>query len=175
MYFVAECTTISAPHCRGWIKYGVATVLSTISGTPTSWATAATVLDIQHVVLGVGDRSQPKNALVFGRTAAAPGLRIIGVLDEADLDAELRQRVVEQVVGSAIEAGAGHNVVAGLGHVEDGQGLGGLTAGDQQRTDAALKRRDAILHSGLGRIHDPGVDVAEFFQREEVRRHARCC
>ena len=41
-YFVAECTTTSAPHSRGRMRYGVAIVLSMISGTPASWAMAAT-------------------------------------------------------------------------------------------------------------------------------------
>jgi hypothetical protein len=40
--FVAECTTMSAPCSSGRSRYGVGTVLSTTSGTPTSCATAAT-------------------------------------------------------------------------------------------------------------------------------------
>ena len=40
-YLVAECTTMSAPVLERRIRYGVATVLSTISGTPAAWATRA--------------------------------------------------------------------------------------------------------------------------------------
>jgi hypothetical protein len=40
--FVAECTTMSAPCSSGRIRYGVATVLSTMSGTPLRCATSAT-------------------------------------------------------------------------------------------------------------------------------------
>ena len=42
MNFVAEWTTMSAPWSIGRIRYGVAIVLSTISGMPASWAIAAT-------------------------------------------------------------------------------------------------------------------------------------
>ncbi len=40
--FVVECTTTSAPNVSGRSSAGVATVLSTISGRPASWAMAAT-------------------------------------------------------------------------------------------------------------------------------------
>jgi len=42
MNLVSECTTTSAPHSIGRIRYGVGTVLSTMSGTPTSCATLLT-------------------------------------------------------------------------------------------------------------------------------------
>jgi hypothetical protein len=56
---------------------------------------------------------------------------------------------VEQVVGAAVEAGAGDDVAAGLGHVEHGDRLGRLAAGDQQRADAPLEAGDALLHGVL--------------------------
>ena len=42
MNFVAEYTAMSAPWPKGWHRYGVATVLSTTSGMPCSWATFET-------------------------------------------------------------------------------------------------------------------------------------
>ena len=60
-------------------------------------------------------------------------------------------------------------MIAGFGHVEDRDGLRGLPAGDQQCTDAAFERRDPIFDGRLGRVHDPGVDVAQFLQGKEVR------
>ncbi len=42
MNLVAEWTTMSAPWSIGLMRYGVAIVLSTISGMPASWAMAAT-------------------------------------------------------------------------------------------------------------------------------------
>ena len=60
--------------------------------------------DVQHVVLRVGD-GLTEERLGDGPRRRPPGLGIVGVLDEGDLDAELGQRVVEQVVGAAVQAG----------------------------------------------------------------------
>ena len=61
---------MSAPHSIGRIRYGVGTVLSTISGTPVVVGHAGDALDVEHVVLRVARCVSPKNAFVFGRTAA---------------------------------------------------------------------------------------------------------
>ena len=61
--------TTSAPNSIGLIKYGVATVLSTIKGTPTSWAISATVLISKISFFGFAIVS-PKKAFVFGLTAS---------------------------------------------------------------------------------------------------------
>ena len=108
-----------------------------------------------------------KNALVFGPDRRAPGVQVVGVLDEADLDADLGQRVVEQVVGAAVESRARHDVVARVGEVEDREVLSGLTGRQEQCRDAALERRDALLDDVLGRVHDPGVDVAGLGKAEQ--------
>ena len=60
---------MSAPHSMGRTRYGVATVLSTISGTPASWAIPATVSTSRTSLRGLGIIS-PKNATVVGRTAS---------------------------------------------------------------------------------------------------------
>ena len=52
--------------------------------------------------------------------------------------------------------------------VQDRQRLRRLAGRGQQRADTALQRGDAVLHDRLGRVHDPGVDVAEFLQREQL-------
>ncbi len=60
-------TTMSAPWANGWIRYGVAMVLSTISGAPLRWATSAETAGVSSQV----DLQRPvsaKNALVLGRT-----------------------------------------------------------------------------------------------------------
>ena len=40
---------------------------------------------------------------------------------------------------------------------------------ERERRDAAFERRDALLEHVLRRVHDAGVDVAEFLQAEQVR------
>ena len=159
---------MSAPHSSGRMRNGVATVLSMISGTPTSCATARDGLDVEHVVLGVRDRLAEEQLRVRLHRGP-PGLRVVGVLDERRRDAQLRQRVVQQVVGAAVQARARHDVVAGLGDVEERERLRRLAAGHQQGGDAALEGSDAVLDHGLGRVHDAGVDVAELLEPEQVR------
>ena len=68
MNFVAEWITMSAPHSTGRHRYGVANVLSTISGSSCSCAMSATVSMSSTFPAGFPIVS-PKNALVFARTA----------------------------------------------------------------------------------------------------------
>ena len=75
---------------------------------------------------------------------------------------------MEQVVGAAVQSRARHNVVARLGDVEQCESLRRLAARGQQRTHTAFERGDALFHRGLRRVHDAGVDVAEFLECEEV-------
>ena len=112
----------------------------------------------------------PKNAFVLGRAAARQSPGSSGFSTKRDLDAELGQRVVEQVVGAAVQAGAGHDVIAASATLRIAM-VRGLPAGDQQCTDAAFQRRDPIFDGRLGRVHDPRVDVAQFLQG---KRFAAC-
>ena len=109
----------------------------------------------------------PKNALVFGPDGGAPGVQVVGVVDERGLDAQLGQRVVEQVVRAAVQPRAGHDVVAGAGEVEDRERLGGLTGRQEQGRHAAFECGDALLDDVLGRVHDAGVDVARLGEAEQ--------
>ena len=60
---------MSAPHSNGRMRYGVGTVLSTISGMPLSWATLLTPSMSNTSFRGLASTS-PKKTLVFGRIAA---------------------------------------------------------------------------------------------------------
>ncbi len=95
------------------------------------------------------------------------GVRIAAV-GKAHLDAVLRQRVREQVVGAAIERPCRHDVVAGLGQRLDGAGDGGHARCQRQAGHAALERRDALLEHVLRRVHDARVDVARHLEIEQV-------
>jgi hypothetical protein len=123
-------------------------------------------LDVEDVLLRVGD-GLAEERLGVGAGRGAPGLGVVRVLDEADLDAEPGQAVVEEVVRAAVEAGAGHDVVARLGDVEDRQRLRGLAARHEQCADAAFEAREALLHDVVRGVHQAGVDVAELLQPEE--------
>ncbi len=75
---------------------------------------------------------------------------------------------MEEVVGAAVERGGGDDLVSGAGQGEDGQGFGGLAGGGGQRRRASFEGGDPLLEDVGGRVHDAGVDVAEFLQAEEA-------
>ena len=58
MNFVSECTTMSAPYSIGRSRIGVATVLSTTSGTPCRCATRASASMSQTLPAGFPTLSQ---------------------------------------------------------------------------------------------------------------------
>src|ERR671910_349587 len=89
----------------------------------------------------------------------AVGLRIVP-LYVLYLDPDLRQRVVEEVVGAAVELGGRDELVPRPRDVEDRQCLRRLTRGGRKSANALLERGDALLEDvGCG-VHDAGVDVA---------------
>ena len=102
-------------------------------------------------------------AAVDGRAQA---VEVVGI-DEPHRDAQLRQRVVEQVVGAAVERSGGDDLVARRGQRDDGERLRRLARGQRQPRDAAFERGNALLEDVGGRVHDAGVDVAELLQREQ--------
>ncbi len=124
------------------------------------------VLEVEDVTLGVAERLGVEG-LGVGPDGGPPGVEVVGVVDEGDLDPELGQRVVEQVVGAAVQGGRRDHVAAVLGQVEQGDGLGRLAAGHGQRRHPALEGGHPLLEDGLGRVHDPGVDVAQLLQPEQ--------
>ncbi len=127
---------------------------------------AGELLDVGDVELGIAERLGVDGA-GLAVDGGAQAVEVVGV-DEADGDAQARQRVVEEVVGAAVERGGGDDLVAGSARVVNGQRLGGLAGGGGQRRDAAFERGDALLEDVGGRVHDARVDVAEFLQREEA-------
>jgi hypothetical protein len=124
-------------------------------------------LDVEDVAAGVGDGLAVEDLGVRPHRGA-PRVEVVGVLDERRRDAELGQRVAEQVDRAAVEAGARDDVVARLGDVEDRQRLRRLPRRDEQRADAAVEVGDPLLDGVRRRVGDARVDVAQLGQREEV-------
>ena len=110
-------------------------------------------LDVDRLGVGVDQRLE-----AFGRA----------VVGKARRDAVLRQGVGEQVVGAAVQRAARDDVVAGLGDGLDRIGHRRLARGHRECRDAAFERRHALFEHRLGRVHDPGVDVAGHLQVEQV-------
>ena len=70
MNLVSECTTMSAPYSNGRSRIGVATVLSTIRGTPCLCATLAMASMSQMLPAGLPTLSQ-NTALVLSSISAS--------------------------------------------------------------------------------------------------------
>ncbi len=103
---------------------------------------------------------------------AAEVLGIAGV-HKVNGDAHLRQRVMEEVVGSSIQTGAGDHLIAGLKDVCNSQCNGSLARSGGDARSSTLQSGDALLQNVGGRVHDAGVDVAELLQGKQPRRMRR--
>ena len=158
--FVAECTTMSAPHSIGRHRYGVATVESTTSGMPACVGDRGETLEVGDDARGVGDDfgvDQLRVAVGWrrrSRPARSPATNVV-------VDTEAGERALEQRARAAVQLGRRHDVIAGFAQRGDGQELGGLPAGGRDRADATFEAGHALLERGDGRIADAAVDVAE--------------
>ncbi len=124
-------------------------------------------LEVRHVQLRVADRfhvDRPRPR----RDRLAERLRIARV-DEPDRPPQLGERVVEQLVGAAVEVVPRHDLVAQPRDRQQRERDGRLPRGDAQRGRSALDRGDALLEHVRRGVHQPRVDVTELLQREQVR------
>ena len=100
----------------------------------------------------------------------APEVLRVRWVDKPHLDPHRPlHRVQEQIPGAAVEVGRADEIVAGLGDVVDAEQRGRLSRTQCQCRDPAFELRDALLQDVAGRAHDPGVDVAELLEPEQVR------
>jgi hypothetical protein len=122
--------------------------------------------DVGDVALRVADGLDKDclGALIDQRLEAG-GVAVVG---ETGGDAELRQCVREQVVGAAVQRGAGDDVVARFRDGLDRVGQRGLARGQGERSNATFELGDALFQHVLRRIHDPRVDVARHLPVEQV-------
>ena len=87
---------------------------------------------------------------------------------KANFDAQLRQHVRKQGVGTAVELRRRNDVVARRGKVDDGVVDRRTTRTDRQPRDASLERGDALFEHIDGGVHDATVDVAGYREVEQV-------
>ena len=106
----------------------------------------------------VGDGLEEERAGV-GSDRGGPRGRVRRVR-EGDLDAEVRERVRQQVHGAAVELAGGDQVLAALQQRQQGQRDGGLAGGRGDRADAALQRGEAVLEHRDGRVARAAVGEA---------------
>ena len=153
---------MSAPYSIGRSRIGVATVLSTISGTPCCVRDFGQRLDVADIAGRIADAfAKDRRGLVVDQLFDG---RRPDRTRQSDLDALARQNVREQRVGRAVELRHRDDVAADLGEIEHRIVQRRLTGADAQRGDAAFKRGHAPLEHGGGRIADPGVAIALDFR-----------
>ena len=123
-------------------------------------------LEIQHIILRVAQRFREDQLGVWANRRAKI-LRVCGVY-EGGLDTQIRQCIVQQVVGTAVETGGRDDVIARAGDVQDSQRFRRLPGRRGQRGRASLQGSDALFQHVPCRVHDACVDVAEFLQPEQI-------
>ncbi len=121
---------------------------------------------VEHVVLRIRQRLDV-NGPGVGPDGLGDVLRIGGV-DKRHVNPQSLESLPEQGNRSAVERGGGNDVAAGVNEIEQGHGDGLLTAAEGQRPDPAVERGHPLLKDVGGRIHQPRVNPAEFFQCEQV-------
>ncbi len=125
------------------------------------------LLDIQHAQGRVGDRLAEEGLRV--RPEGGVKLLVRAVRgDEGEVDAHPFHRDGEEVVGPAVDRGAGDYVVPGAGDVEDGVEVGSLAGGGEHRGGAALQGADPGGDGVAGRVLQAGVEIAFGLQVEEL-------
>ena len=117
---------------------------------------------IRNAKAGVADGFQV-DSFGVGINEGLKAGRIISV-GEAGFDAQALKRHLELDVGAAVEVRRGHEVVAGLHDVVQGDELGRLARARRQGRHAAFEGRYALLKHVGGGVHQAGVDVAELLQ-----------
>ena len=158
---------MSAPHSIGRHRYGVANVLSTISGRSWSWATAASASMSRTLPAGLPIVS-PKNALVFARTAPRHASRSSGST-QVSLTLSLRSRCLSWFTVPPYNADDATTWSPGSSSVNSAAACAAIPLAKATAPTPALEVRDPLLERGDGRIHDPRVGVAVLLQ-VEVRR-----
>ena len=146
----------------------MASVLSTISGTPAFLRDLGDRLDVGDDAARIGDQLD-EDRLGLRSDRALEGGDVVG-LGPHHVPAEILERVVELVDRAAIELLRGDEFVARLHQAVHDDHLRGVPGRDGQAGGAAFERGDAFLQHRVGRIADAGIDVAEGLQAEQRGR-----
>ena len=122
-------------------------------------------LDVGDAAGGIGDRFD-EDRLGARRHRALEAFDLVGI-GPGHVPAKALEGVGELVDRAAIELSRRDDLVAGHQQLLQHHDLRGMTRRHRQRRGAALERGDALFQHRIGRIADPGVDVAERLQPEQ--------
>jgi len=73
---------------------------------------------------------------------------------------------MEQVIRAAVQGVGRDDRITGLCDIQNCIGNRGLTGGERQRGDATIQRGETLLKNICRRIHESGINVAEFLESE---------
>src|SRR5574344_668889 len=125
------------------------------------------LLDIEHTQRWVG-YGFGKNSLGVGAESLCYLFGGCILVNESDLDAQFLHGDAKQIVGTAINGGRTHKMVASLADVEYGIEIGCLSAGGEHSGNTSLKGRYLVGNTVVGRILQPGVEITRVFQIEQT-------
>ena len=124
--------------------------------------------DGEDLELGVG---QGLGEIAPRAVVGCPAERLgVGRVNETDFYTHGAQRILEHVPGAAIQIGGADDIVAGMGDVGYANKFSRLARAHGETGDAAFERRDTLFQHIGGRVHEAGIDIAEFLQREQLCR-----
>ena len=135
---------------------------------PASWAILRDRLEIVDVVLRVADRFGVDQARVLVDRLAEV-LRVGANRRICTVIPSFGERVVEQVVGPAVEVAGGDDVLARLAMFRTARSSPPARRRRPGPPTPPSSSASALLQHVGGGVHETGVDVAEFLQPEEVR------
>ena len=123
-------------------------------------------VDIGHIGVGVAEGFDD-HGLGVRTESSLNGFKVGGV-DDGGFNALRAQRVLQQVVGTAIKVVGSYHMVAVAGHVLKRISNSGCARGHGQAGYTAFKGGHAVFKDTLGRIGQTTVDVACVTQTEAI-------
>ena len=93
---------------------------------------------------------------------------VIVWVDKCCINAILAQRVLQQIIGSAVDGIGSHHMVTGVCQVGDGVSYSCCTRGNGQAAYTAFQCGNAILKNSLSSVGQTAIDVSCILQVETI-------
>ena len=122
--------------------------------------------NIRHLKAGVANGFTVKHSGFFRDRLFKIGR--IGGIDQMNLDAQLRKNGIKLGIGAAVEVVGRNHLITVSTDVDDGIKNCRCTGGKGQGCSTAFQGCYPLFQNILGWIHQPRIDVAQFFEAEQV-------
>ena len=108
-----------------------------------------------------------KHAFRIVLKRSAEGVVIVIRIHDAAGNPHLLHGIDDQVEGSSVNRGGKHHVISRLTDIEHRVVICRLTGRSQHGCNAALQLADLLCHAVVGRILQPGIEIAFLLQIEQ--------